>query len=287
MMQVFKQREVDVIDPGTEMHYALSSSFEGTKFPHSHDFFEFSLILEGTQCLEVTGHTLTLEKGGLVLIRPNEVHSRSYLHPGQHINVAFSTQIARAMFAYLGEGYPSRQLLEGEIPPYVLLSDGERVTVQRQLNQLNAVQLSDPARQRTLLRTIIIEIFVHYFFRWSDSVAQKPHWLDDILREMQQPEQMAKGVEALVQLSGCSHEHLCRIFRQQLQCTPTQYVNELRLNYAANCLLHSNRDIVDISMEVGFDNLSHFYHMFGKKFGMAPGQFRRSHQEEASRNFWE
>ena len=35
----YQERESDVLNPETEIHYALLSSYNGRLFPHYHDFF--------------------------------------------------------------------------------------------------------------------------------------------------------------------------------------------------------------------------------------------------------
>ena len=40
MMKIYSQSEKHVIHPDSDIHYALLSSYQGTKFPHQHDFYE-------------------------------------------------------------------------------------------------------------------------------------------------------------------------------------------------------------------------------------------------------
>ena len=75
-------------------------------------------------------------------------------------------------------------------------------------------------------------------------------------------------------LAHASPEHLSRTCRKELGCTPTQYVNKLRLTYAANLLVHTDQPILDISFEVGLENHSYFYRIFKQRYGTTPAQFR-------------
>lgn len=276
-MKTFRQQEIDIIDPNTEMHYAILSSFQNTDFPHSHDFFEFFLIVEGSQELICNQYSMDLGSGALVLIRPNDIHSRRYLKSGYHINIAFSSAIARALFDYLGDGYPSEVLISPDTPPpYVMLNQTERERIERRMKELYTVSLTDLSLQRTKLRTLILDIFVHYFSRCSHRQQTGEGWFENLLQEMEKPSNLSEGLPALLRISKKSHEYLCRIFRQYQDLTPTQYINDLRLNYAANFLIHSDLPILDICMMAGFDNLSHFYHLFRKKYHMTPRQFRHT-----------
>lgn len=273
-MEIFRQLESEIINPDTEMHYAILSSFQSTKFPHSHDFFEFFLLMEGSQELVINEQSLSLNPGALVLIRPNDVHSRRYTSGGFHINIAFSSSIARSMFDYLGNGYPSRELMDSKLPPYINLSHTESKRVQGRMRELYAVSLMDTNLQRTKLRTLILDIFVQHFARCIEQSSSCATWFEHLLLDMERPENLSAGLPAMLELSQKSHEYLCRIFRRKLNCTPTQYINDLRLNYTANYLIHSDIPILDICMTAGFENLSHFYHLFQKKYHMSPKQFR-------------
>lgn len=276
-METFRQQERDIINPNTEMHYAILSSFANTRFPHSHDFFEFFLIIEGTQKLTCNQYSMSLGPGALVLIRPNDLHTRVYTQSGCHINIAFSSAIAHALFEYLGDGYPSHKLLDPDTPPpYVTLNQMESERVERRMKEIYTISLRDLCLQRTKLRTLILDIFVHYFSRCFSQQQAGESWFDSLLQEMEKPANLSAGLPALLSISQKSHEYLCRVFRKYLDLTPTQYINDLRLNYAANFLLHSDLPILDICMTAGFDNLSHFYHLFREKYHMTPRQFRNT-----------
>ena len=273
-MTLHIQKEEDIINPSTEMHYAISSGYKNTFFPHAHDFFECSLLLQGDQTFSIQSDEYLLKEGSLVLIRPNEVHSREYVSAGSHINIAFSTEIAHGLFAYLGDGFPSKQLLEMRKPPFILLAPNERRRIQKRMNQVNAISFTNTTLQRTLLRTLIMDIFVQYFSRCITASADTEDWFDRLLYEIERPENLVEGLSALLVRSGCTHEHLCRLFKQRVGMSPTEYINDLRLNYAANYLLHSDISITNICYNAGFNNLSHFYHLFSKKYGTSPRRFR-------------
>ena len=275
MEETYRENEIDVINPSTQMHYALLSTYARAKFPQSHDFFELCFALSGRQEIEVSGTRSSIGAGTLFIIRPGEVHTRRYLSPGQHINVAFSAEIASQLFAYLGEGFPSSRLLARPAPLCSLLSKGEADTYRRRFDALNMIPVHDAARSRTLLRILLMEIFTRDFAPAElESPAAQEDWFSRLLEEMKTPEALARGVDAMIEISGKSHEHLCRVSRQRIGLTPTAFVNDLRLTYAANRLRHSGDSIADACYAAGFENLSHFYHLFRQKYKKTPRDFR-------------
>ena len=74
-----------------------------------------------------------------------------------------------------------------------------------------------------------------------------------------------------------SQAHLIRLFRAQLDVTPNEYLNRLRVDNARLRLLHSNASLLDIAYSTGFGSLSGFYFWFKKICGVSPLECRRRH----------
>lgn len=274
---MLEEYAVQVLNPETEIHYAMRSSFVGTKFPHRHDFYEFFLLMDGWQEYETGGKVHTLSPGALVLVRPGEAHSRRYLCKGRHINVAFSAEVGDALLCYLGNGFPKADILNLKNLPYALLNTVEKEKMITSLQEIGATNLEEPQKANTKLRVVLFNLFVNYFSRYVPTRhLHKQDWFDRLLEEMQSKNNFTAGVPRMVQLCGKSSEHLCRVFKQKKNLTPTEYVNELRLNYAASLLTHSDESILNISLSSGFESLSHFYHLFSRKFSQPPGDYRHT-----------
>lgn len=57
--------------------------------------------------------------------------------------------------------------------------------------------------------------------------------------------------------------------------TPKQYINELRLQKAYNCIVLTQKSVEDISEELGFASYSHFNKIFKARFYITPGALRK------------
>lgn len=68
---------------------------------------------------------------------------------------------------------------------------------------------------------------------------------------------------------------LCRVFKSVMSVTPTEYINSKRLEYSVYLLTQTSKEIIEISMLCGFSSLSHFYHLFKKKYQSPPSRFRK------------
>mgnify|MGYP000317367284 CR=1 FL=1 len=54
----------------------------------------------------------------------------------------------------------------------------------------------------------------------------------------------------------------------------TAYLNDHRLNLAAELLRITDATVLDIAGRVGFDNLSYFNRLFKRRYGMTPREYR-------------
>lgn len=78
---------------------------------------------------------------------------------------------------------------------------------------------------------------------------------------------------------GISARHVSSIFKDQYGQTPSQYLTEVRIGIASRLLLETDKDIVSICFEVGYETLSAFYRSFKTIVGASPRQFRQSAQQ--------
>jgi AraC-like DNA-binding protein len=81
-----------------------------------------------------------------------------------------------------------------------------------------------------------------------------------------------KELGAIIQMS---EGHFSRFFKSLVKMTPIDYINHLRINKAAKLLIETERSILDISLEVGFDNMSYFIRVFKNQKKCTPSEFRK------------
>ncbi|SFD10446.1 AraC-type DNA-binding protein [Chitinophaga sp. CF118] len=81
-------------------------------------------------------------------------------------------------------------------------------------------------------------------------------------------------ISDLAKLSGRSLASFKRDFQQQYQCAPKKWINEQRLAHAHMLLQNSSKNVSEIAMECGFENISHFIRIFKQEYGTTPNTLR-------------
>ncbi len=74
--------------------------------------------------------------------------------------------------------------------------------------------------------------------------------------------------------SGVAKNRVTEEIRSQLNTTFKGYLNQLRLNEAARLLKETSRQITEIALAVGFNNVSHFNRLFKEEFKKSPREYR-------------
>jgi AraC family transcriptional regulator len=75
--------------------------------------------------------------------------------------------------------------------------------------------------------------------------------------------------------AGLSKFHFQRLFKNGVGVSPARYHINLRMNLARQLLRETKQRIVDIALEVGYADPSHFAKLFRRETGLSPSHYRR------------
>ena len=254
--------------------------------PHCHEYYEIFITISGTVTHWINGITKSLPEGSLVLIRPDDIHGYIYEAPESaetvYVNLSFHKDLMGDLCTYLSDAFPSKSLLETPLPPTVILNKIEKNKLLALIEELNTVTWKNTAAMNLRIRIVLAEIFSRGFSGFSSAPeeehTQEPLWLSQLISEMQQPENFTAGSEQMFLLSKHSREHVCRTLQKYRGVTVSEFLNDLRINYASNLLIHSNAPVMDICYACGFQSVSNFYKAFTRAYQLSPSQFRRKYK---------
>ncbi len=269
------------VDMETECSYRYVNS--GTEYfkEHTHDYYEIFIMLEGSALHSVNGENRVLNTFDAVFVRASDTHNYSHISEDafSFLNLTFTKGTLDAIFSYLSEGYPKRALMNSRLSPTVHLSAAEFQDLEREMEKIRAIAPKDAAKRKTAIRILLIKLFSDVFYQFDSSEKQAPDWLVSLTEKMRGEMRFADGISGMVELSGKSREHLTRSIKKYLGKTPSEFINELRLNYVANMLRNSNHSIIDVIFESGFNTVGYAYALFKKLYGMSMAEYRKLHSE--------
>lgn len=228
---------------------------------HSHSYYEMAFYTGGTGILHINGETLTVNSPIATLITPADFHSISKADGKLHsIKISFD----------------STRLPDADILPN------------------HAVVWEPPAEDR-------IGALFEECAEKADQIKYISYLIAAIILKLRQngrsvPEtsndskyQHVAAAITYINLHFCeplslsetakaqhiSPQYLSTLFKAYLGIPFSRYVTRLRLHYAAELLTEQKKNVTEIALLCGYQNLSHFLRCFKAEFGITPGEFQK------------
>lgn len=244
---------------------------------HSHDYYEIFIMLGGEALHYVNGECVRLYPRDAVFIRASDTHNYSEIadRPFSFLNLTFTKETLDAIFDYLAEGYPKRKLLSSKLAPTVNFSTDEFESLSREMEKIRAISPEDVKRRKTAIRTLLMKLFSDVFLSFVPADDTIPEWLMATVEKTSSEMRFTDGISGMVERSGKTREHLARSLKKYFGKSPSEFINELRLNYIANMLKNSNHKILDIIYGSGFNTVSHASSLFVKQYGVSMSEYRQ------------
>lgn len=195
------------------------------------------------------------------------------------VNLAFAPKVLTDLLTRHGEDLTSFHDRRTPLPLRMRLS-----TMQVKVLASEITTLARASRRRLALERFLLGLY-SMFQPIPDLESEPiPDWLARACEQIQEASYFSEGATGLVRAARRSPEHVARVVRARLGCTPSDYVNHVRMEHAARELKLSSRPITDIALECGIQDLSHFYALFRAAYGQTPRHYRMGHQLLLERN---
>jgi transcriptional regulator GlxA family with amidase domain len=104
-----------------------------------------------------------------------------------------------------------------------------------------------------------------------------PNKLLNIIKFMHSNIEEPMTVEEISKHLNISRRKMERLFKVNLNISPSRYYLKTRLNYATKLLVQTDDLIINISLASGFVNSNHFSNSFRKMYNLSPKSYRLKH----------
>lgn len=238
---------------------------------HNHDYTEIFWITEGEGLHLINGNSITIKKGTLVIVRPEDNHTFKLIKSNQRMvitNLAFRISnmdfyLSRySSFSQTFFPQSNQPLFSTQLTPSIL-----------SLFSSHADQMFADPRDVLHLDMMVLFIFHALQEHVSDNKCI-PHWLSHALEHYTTADLFIKGIQGFVELTGKSTDHVNKALQQFLDQSLTETINKARLKYASNRLIMTNSPIKTITLECGYATVNYFHRIFKKHYGLTPAEYR-------------
>jgi AraC family cel operon transcriptional repressor len=225
----------------------------------------------------INGKACRICKADACLIRPDDTHNLTSLKRGAdywHLNFLIKTNYIKALLALFGDGLYTDLLsnpepLDFKITEFML---DDVVSKCLQIQTLETRDIEWNVCQCKLLVGNLLNVFLSQYFPAGKNY---PEWLDGFLKYLNNVASFADDAETLAKKTPYVYSHLSRLFKHFTGVTLNQYINSVKINYAKELLLYSDRTILEIAGNLCFDSPSHLNHIFKQQTGLTPSEFKK------------
>lgn len=227
---------------------------------HSHDFYEFMIVVNGNCTKIINGEEVTTPKGSYIMLCPDDSHK--FIKQSNDINI-----IALSV---------KKEEAENFFSAFGLTEPFSFFKIQLTVSQLQFLTDFHNLKSESDYKFFLSKL-IKLYIDSKEKENSLPAALDFAIKEMQKHKNLKSGIESLAILSGYSKTHLTRLLKKHLNTTPHEFILNLRLNEAYNSLLSTDINIEDLSAELGYESFSHFQKIFKKKYGITPSALRKKY----------
>lgn len=134
------------------------------------------------------------------------------------------------------------------------------------------------------IEDMFFEIFDKVFIQQEQNTQIKHQKLLDSAIEIINKEYFRQdlSLDTISEKLSISASYLSRLFKKYKMLSIVDYINMIRIEKAKELLTTTNDSINDIMDKTGFTSRSHFYTLFKKTYGMAPGNLKSNNNTDDS-----
>lgn len=174
-------------------------------------------------------------------------------------------------------------LLSKDNLPYIYLtSHTDSLTFTEAKNTRPAGFLVKPFKQNDLRIAIEIALnnFGHRKIDFSHSPekfikSDAPYKMQKVINYIHNNLDAKLSISDLADIVEMSTFYFARTFKTHLQMSPAQYITKLKIEKSKVLLTETEFTILQVALEIGFENQSYFSQVFKKNTGLTPEYYRK------------
>lgn len=254
-------------NPGTLMNVTLM---------HTHDFYEFYLLLNGRQQAIVRDHEFPVKDHEFFLVPPGVEHGHQHVSEVHDDGILVRFYLEKS--SYTGHSISTAdRVLQSLSTTHIRSFSDPRI-----LKMLTVVPETSSIEQLHL-RMISWILLLSEIYENDVSVAPKRNSLntldesnliDRVIMTISTSFMTDLSVKSIADTHNISYRHLARIFLSQTGCTLTQAITYHRIRNALRLLRNTSLPVREIAQRCGFHNEGYFTSVFSRFIGQPPTLYR-------------
>ena len=265
-----------------------------TYVPHCHDFSEMVLVTSGQGVQNINGVDFALQQGDLFLLDDQNAHFIQKSEDFSLLNLLFDRRTLGLPWNRFQrcKGYNLFFMVEPRLRTSKNFCNHLHLTIQQQkhlesmLLDMQQLLIHITPEKELLALARLIEIILYV-----SELNEEPSNPDNMLPKIGESVALLEKhftrdftLDELAEKACMSTRNFTRCFKRSTGMSPIAFLQNVRLQHAADLLKNSNSRISEIAYQCGFNDSNYFTKMFAMHYGVAPAMYRKLDGKPAAKN---
>lgn len=237
-------------------------------------YYLLRLQTRGSSELVLKDRKITLEKGGLFLMKPGERYELKMKGQDEHSRKNSYSDGSGEYFLFCDGEWIENWWASKERSMFYKINQDERLI--SLWNHLIVERRRPPSEYRSALETYLLQALCVSIDRAIYATSlNRPAVVTQMLRYIDENALMNFKIDDVAQHVGLSKSRAAHLFKDTLDQSMIEYAIKIRLSAAIERMKYSNMTLEQIAVECGFGSYPYFHKVFKKQFGVSPGAYRK------------
>lgn len=253
---------------------------------HWHTVMEISYVAEGELELQTIGGSFLLKKGEAVFINSGVLHGYHLLSDDacEYYSLLFdSSFLAGAHGSIIDQKYIYPIQQSQSVQTWPIRPGGfDEACMLKETTEIIELCRNEPYGYEFRLRTLLGDFWCDLLRATEELRANAPQKqlidmdrMKTMILFIQEHYAERLSLDDIAAAADISARECTRCFQRSIGCSPMNYLNDYRLETAAEMLLTTADSVTEISENCGFSSVSYFGKAFREKMGCAPLAYRK------------
>lgn len=244
---------------------------------HGHTHWEVVIFDKGVTQHYIQGKYIPCKIGDVYFIGPpHHHHIQSDRYPRNHYDIYFTEnefkeicdEFDSDLYSVINSNYIHLKL--------------EPIVAQNLIQQLQTIEINLQLNKNNfnLFKQVSISILRFLLGYYSINKLNKkeshPQWIYDLLIELQDPSNLSFPPNYFFSKYHYSRSRFAQLFKKHTGTTFSNYLKIKRIEYAAELLMKTNKTILEICTQVGYDSYPFFLKTFKEHYSVSPKEYRKN-----------
>ncbi|WP_455669797.1 AraC family transcriptional regulator [Phocaeicola faecalis] len=248
--------------------------------PHKHMRIEINYVKKGNCILHIDKESINFHEGDIMIISPNVEHQ---FEAGVNGTILMQLEFLPEIFSHLHsniridtEAMPTPSFLFSKENRLIKIVNNINVTrtVQRIINELE----HKGSHYQYLVVMYYAELLI-FLYRYMHETYLSI-CTNDLLRKaicyIQHNYQTDINVNDIAGHASISERYLRKLFSQNLNLSPLDYLNQIRINKSIELLKNTEKSVKEVCFLCGFQSPQYFSRIFKQQIGLSPREIAKS-----------